>query len=354
MKATVRNLMFDLAQNREVFDEEQGRVVSKAEANDVLRKAMFEELGLNEKSTSKQIKRALESERGKEFFAIIEELIDVKVATGWHDSEFFNQFVEEKNLADGDANEFWTDDDVILTVAQISGDHWDMTMQKLGAGKPFTVPMSVYGIKVGSDIRLFLTGRKNWGEFIDAVARAFQIKMQNTMYAQFMSASAEIPPTAQFNKTGLLSSATKAVFDTLLEDVSIANDNAPVVIMGTRVALKKLTGLADINWIADSQRESVAHSGLLGDYEGVTLMEIPQRFEQNTTASKLVDSTKLIIMPQVGMKPVKFVDGGESELTVDQKGEYRDDFQSYEIHRKMGISTIITEYFGVWTIGTGT
>ena len=126
MKATVRNLMFDLAQNREVFDEEQNRVVSKAEANDVLRKAMFEELGLNEKSTDKQIKRALESERGKEFFAVIEELIDVKIATGWHDSEFFNQFVEEKNLADGDANEFWTDDDVILTVAQISGDHWDL------------------------------------------------------------------------------------------------------------------------------------------------------------------------------------------------------------------------------------
>lgn len=131
MKDTVRNLMFDLAQNREVFDEEQNRVVSKAEANAVLRKAMFEELGLNEKSTAKQIKRALESERGKEFFAIIEELIDVKISTGWQNSEFFNQFVEEKNLADGDANEFWADDDVILTVAQVSGDHHDLDFSRV-------------------------------------------------------------------------------------------------------------------------------------------------------------------------------------------------------------------------------
>ena len=353
MKDTVRNLMFDLAQNREVFDEEQNRIISKADANEVLRKAVFEELGLNEKSTPKQIKRALDSERGKEFFAIIEELIDVRIATGWHDNEFFNAFVEEKNLADGDANEFWTDDDIILTVAKVSGDHHDLVIQKLGMGSPFTVPTSVYAVKVGSDIRLFLTGRKNWNEFVDAVARAFKIQIQNTMYTEFMGASAQIPPTSQFNKTGLLSSATKETFDTLIEDVSIANDNAPVIIMGTRVALKKLTGLADINWIADSQKEAVAHTGLIGDYEGTTLMEIPQRFANNTTASKLVDSTKLIIMPQVGTKPVKFVDYGESELTVDTKGDYIDDYQTYEVQRRMGVSTIITEYFGVWTIGAG-
>ena len=126
MKDTVRNLMFDLAQNREVFDEEQNRVISKAEANDVLRKAVFEELGLNERSTPKQIKRALDSEAGRKFFAVIEELIDVNVATGWHDSEFFNTFVEEKNMKDGDRNEFWTDDDIILTVARVAGDHQDL------------------------------------------------------------------------------------------------------------------------------------------------------------------------------------------------------------------------------------
>lgn len=353
MKDTVRNLMFDLASNVEVFDEEQNRVVSTKEANDILRKAIFEELGLTEKSSPKQIKRALESEAGKQFFAVIEELIDERVATGWHESEFFNEFVETKNLADGDANEFWADDDIILTVAKVAGSNHDLTIQKLGAGKPYSVPTSVYAVKVGSDIRLFLTGRKNWGEFVDAVAKAFRVEIQNEMYTEFMGAAAQIPATAQFNKTGVLSSATKDAFDTLIEDVSIANDNAPVIIMGTRVALKKLTALADINWIADSQKEAVAHSGILGDYEGTTLMEIPQRFANNTTATKLVDSTKLIIMPQVGTKPVKFVDYGESELTVDERGAYVDDFQTYEVERRMGISTVITEYFGTWTIGTG-
>lgn len=223
-------------------------------------------------------------------------------------------------------------------------------MQKLGLGKSFTVPTSVYAVKVGSDIRLFLTGRKDWGEFVEAVAKAFRKQIQDEMYAEFMNASASVPATAQFNKTGTLSSVTKDSFDELIEDVSVANANVPVVIMGTRVALKKLAGLADINWIADSQKESVAHTGLIGDYEGTVLMEIPQRFANNTTATKLVDSKKLIIMPRVETKPVKFVDYGESELTVDQIGDTRDDMQSYEVQRRMGISTIITEYFGTWTL----
>lgn len=135
MKDNVRNLMFDLASGVDVFDEEQGRVVSKKEANEVLRKAVFEDLGLNEKSTPKQIKRALESENGRKFFAIIEELIDERVAYGWNDSEFFNDFVEVKNLRDGDANEFWTESDIILTVAKVAGDHHDLNCCRVRVAK---------------------------------------------------------------------------------------------------------------------------------------------------------------------------------------------------------------------------
>lgn len=36
MENTARNLMFDLASGREIYDDEQGRVISKAEANDAV------------------------------------------------------------------------------------------------------------------------------------------------------------------------------------------------------------------------------------------------------------------------------------------------------------------------------
>ena len=117
--------MFDLGAGREIYDAEAGRVISKAEASDTIRKACFEYLGLTKDSTTKQIKRALNSERGTQFFEVIEEIIDTQIAHGLSENEFFNTWVESKNMADGDRNEFWADDEIILTVSKVSGDNHD-------------------------------------------------------------------------------------------------------------------------------------------------------------------------------------------------------------------------------------
>ena len=131
MTTEIKNLMFDLSAGREIFDAEADRVISKVEANETLKNFCREELGLTEKSTHRDIKRALDTPAGKELFQVIEEVIDYRIATGWKDNEFFNQFVETKNLADGDQNEFWTDDDVILTVAKVAGDHHDLKLGRV-------------------------------------------------------------------------------------------------------------------------------------------------------------------------------------------------------------------------------
>ena len=358
MNENIKTLMFDLSEGREIFDAEQDRVIPTKEANEYLAKFCREELGLNEYSTNREMKRALKSQKGIELMQVIEEVVDYKIKTGWQENEFFNQFVESRNLADGDKNEFWVDQDVILTVARVSGDHHDLTVQRLGAGSSTSLPMSVFAVKVGAFIRDFLLGRKDWSQYTDAVAKAYLKKIQDELYTEFMAASQQIPATSQFNKTGALGAATKDIFDTLIEDVSMTNDNAPVVIMGTKTALKKLNGLVEygnaVTWTADSQKESIAHTGLIGDYEGTALMEIPQRFANNDIATKLVDNGKLLIMPLVDTKPVKFVDGGETEVTVDQIAQTMDDRQTYEVTRRMGIGTYITNYFGVWNITTTT
>ena len=125
LDTSVKNLMFDLGAGREIYDAEANRVVSRAEASDTIRKACFDFLGLTKDSTNKQIKRALNSERGTQFFEVIEEIIDTQIAHGLSENEFFNTWVESKNMADGDRNEFWADDEIILTVSKVSGDSHD-------------------------------------------------------------------------------------------------------------------------------------------------------------------------------------------------------------------------------------
>ena len=342
-----RNLSYDLAHGIEIFDEE-GTRVSNADANTKVRNYVFNILGINEKSTKRDRKRAMKK-YGAELFEVIEEVIDIKVETGFKDSEWFKTFVEERNVARGDSQEFWTEENIVLAASKIAGDHHDFTLQRLGSGESYTVTTSVYGIAVGADIDLYLAGRLDWSKFTDACAKAFVVQIQNEMYAQVMNVGDKLP--AQFKGTGTLAASTKDQFDTLVEDVAIANDNVPVIIMGTKTALKKLTALADIDWVTEDQKKDVAAMGRLGYYEGVTLMEIPQRFALNDTTKKLVDSTKLLILPQVENKFVKFVDVGETEiLEITEKGERMDDTMKYEVQRAMGIATQIGRYFGVWQL----
>jgi len=344
-----RNLRYDLNSKAEMFDDEGNRI-SKKDAEEKVRKFVWNILEIDEKSTKRDRKRAMRK-HGNELFEVLEEDIDFKVDTGFHESEFFNQFVDERNIKRGDSQEFWTEDNVILSVSKIAGDHHDFTLQRLGSGQPYTVPTSVYGIAVGADIDLYLAGRLDWSKFTDACAKAFIIHIQNEMFAEVMNAGNKLPVNSQFNKTMAISAANKETFDTLIEDVSMANGNVPVTIFGTRTALKKLTALADIDWVSEAQKNQFAELGRLGSYEGTALFEIPQRFAPNDVTKKLVDSTKLLIMPQVENKFVKFVDVGETEIyEVTEKGERMDDTMKYEVQRTMGIGTQIGCYFGVWTI----
>ena len=124
-----RNLTYDLSRGNEIFDEE-GNKVSKAVAEGTVRKFVHQILGINENSTKRERKRAMKKYHD-ELFAVIEEEIDFKVETGWKESEFFNKFVENRNIARGDRNEFWTEKDVILSVTKIAGDHHDFNLSRV-------------------------------------------------------------------------------------------------------------------------------------------------------------------------------------------------------------------------------
>ena len=350
MDIAVKNLLFDSALGKEMYDGNQK--ISIIESDEKIAQLCYEYTGLTKDSSKKQIKRALETEKGREFFEVIEEAIELKVQTGMKENEFFNEFVDRRNLKDGDENSFWVDDpEIILNVAKVSGDNHDLITQKLGEGNAYSVPMSWYGIKVGSDIRLFLTGRKNWSDFINAVSRAYIKAFQQEVYAEFTNSVSKLPVPEPFIGNGELNDASKEDFDEIIENVEVSNDGVPVVIMGTKVALKKLDGLVKIDWIANSQKESVATTGILGSYETSKLLEIPQRFADNDLTRKLIDNTKLYIMPVVAdNKFIKYVESGEVEVEITEQGRTQNDQQTYDVQREMGVATVITRNFGVWTI----
>jgi hypothetical protein len=353
----VKNLMFDLAMGNEIYDEESGRVVPKAEAETKLRGICQKIFGVNENSSKRELKRAYR-EHGRDFFDIIEEVIDVVISHGFKDNEFFNNFVDYRNIALGDAYEFYMEKEVILSIAKVGTSHHDYILQRLGKGETLTIPYQRYGAAVGADINMYMIGRESWSNLTSAIARAFTVQIQQEIYAELLSAANKIPAAVRsgFVGSGVLSATTKDAFDAILENVQTANESN-IVILGTKTALKKLNALSDVNWRAQSLKEDVSHSGRMGDYEGTVLMEIPQRFTSETNLTPLVDNTKLWILPADQTdKFIKMVDVGETEIDeITEKGEEHgrwDDIMKYEVQRSYGIATQLGRYFGQWTLTT--
>ncbi len=343
-----KKLTYELNHNpNNIFDEEGNRIPKK-DAENAVRKFVYAIMGLKENSSKRDRHRAMKK-HGQELFEILEDEIDIKVETGFKESEFFNNYVDSRNIAEGDSQEFWTNDNIVLSVVRVAGDHHDFTLQRLGSGESYTVAISTYGIAVGADIDMYLAGRYDWTKLTDMCAAAFVRRIQSDIYAEMLNAGKKLP--SQFQGTGALSSGTKDALDELLEDVSIANDGAQVVIMGTRTALQQFNKIIDVDWISDDQKRDVATMGRLGYYGPYALVELPQRFASNDTTTKLIDPKTLFIMPQVEDKFIKFVDVGETEiLEVTDKGDRMDDTMKYEVQRSMGAGVQLGRYFGTWTL----
>ena len=92
-------------------------------------------------------------------------------------------------------------------------------------------------------------------------------------------------------------------------------------------------------------------TGRLGLFEGVRLVEIPQAFANNDTSNKLVDATKLLVMPVGDNKFIKLYDEGDAQMSeVNDKDTNRDMSIEAEYQQKMGVATIVGKKFGIWNI----
>lgn len=344
----VKNLMFDLYRG----ELEEG--VTKREAEDKIRNISLEIFGLTKDSSKRDRKRAYE-EYGRQFFDIIEEVTDWTVSTGLKENEWFNVLVNYKNLKDGDENLFVNEhEEVILSVARMGKRHHDTMLQRLPEGETYSVETDVYGAAVGADIDRYLIGQEDWTKLIDAITKAFVVMTQDLILTEILAAPQKLPVQAGFVESGALNDANKKKFNKVLQNVSVANDNADVVIVGTMVGLQELDNLINVNWIAASQKESVANMGRLGNYGRYQLVEIPQRFARNDVTKDIYDDNILFVFASGDNKLVDMIDVGETIIDeITERGEANaniSDLMKYEVQRELGVATRLGKYFGKWTI----
>ena len=342
--------------NELLLDSARGTVkeYSAKEANQKIVEKFRAMLGIEANDRPQHVKRAIRANQ-QLVFTIIEETVEEMIITGWMENPFFNQFVDTKNLALGDENDFYVEDDSILSVSKVSGNHHNMIRQRLGAGRHFSVTGEWFGLKIYSDFERVLTGAEDWASFVAKVAEAVNRYLYDALYAALRGAKDSLG--ANWVKSGELAAANKTTLVKLCQDISMAT-GSPVTIFGARTALSSLTAMADVNWAPETvKQEYYANGGVLGNWEGIAVAEIGQGLKRgaginSATVEYMLDTDRLYIIPtSVANKFIKVVNYGESQISqITDRDTNRDMSYEYEMLFKMGINVILNTVFGVWEI----
>lgn len=174
---------------------------------------------------------------------------------------------------------------------------------------------------------------------------AYDRYVKNTIYDAMVGYATAL--TGQFKKTGSL---TAENLNALCDLVSTAT-GYPVMIMGTRTALSKVTALQNASYISDTMKDEHMRTGLLGMWEGKELISIPQVFEKNKVGSYKIDNTLLWIMPMTDIKWIKLVNEGDTQLrSITDKDTNMDYTFESEMATKLGVAVMLNSAFGVWDI----
>ena len=235
--------------------------VSKEEANKKIVEVFQSVLGITKESRPGDIRKAIRRNQAL-VFDIIEETVQNLLVTGWGNDPFMMKYVDQRNLALGDKNEFYAEDNSILSVMRVAGNHHDIVRQRLGAGSVQSISTYWCSVKVYSEFERVVTGAEEFAKFITKMYDAYDRYVKNTIYDTMVSYSKTLD--TNFKKTG---DVTAANLNALCDMVSTAT-GYPVIIMGTRTALSKVTTLQNATYVSDAMKDEHYRTGTLGMWEG--------------------------------------------------------------------------------------
>lgn len=321
-----------------------------AKANAKIREMFTKMTGLEpgQKYSTTEIRRAVRRMKNDPVcFDLIEEVLNDLLITGWQDNPWFQQFVEYRNTQLYDKPEFTVEDDTVLTVEKVAGNHHDLRRQRLGAGEHVTVNTSWYGAKVYAEYERIITGQEDWSKLVAKVYEAFQRYVVDFTYSAITAAVTKMATDSKLHQSGTL---TYANVIALAGETELQNRGCDVVIMGTKTALAGLYNISQPNWISNEMKDEFNRTGRLGVWNGYTILEIPNGYTDKTLTTKLVADDQILFMPvSADTKLVAMLDEGDGVVTeITDQATHVDMTYDFEYQRKMGFALLMRRKFGVY------
>lgn len=173
-------------------------------------------------------------------------------------------------------------------------------------GRTLEVTPTAYGGAAQIAFEEFLDGRITMADVYDIVLEGMDEAVYKEIANALMSTVAEL---GTYNKVTDASTFNEAQFDKLL---MVADTYGKASIYCTFEFAA--TMIPQTGWVSDNMRDRRWNQGYLGDYKGHQVIVLPQSFEDETNAMKVIDPSYAWIIPTGSEKPVKVAFEGSAQV----------------------------------------
>lgn len=316
------------------------------DGNQTLREAL---IAANNGST-KMDYRAIRDGKCNGLFAIIEEILDNTVIEGLTGNEFFNNYVDYRNLALGDQNLFLVDDDLLFEVAKVADGTQGIRRQRLEGGTEISINTTMHMIRIYEELNRVLSGRVDFNKMIGKVSESFQREILNEIYDLWVASTtpAAVTGGAAMGSAVYFPAAGSYSEDALLDLIAHveAATGKEATLTGTKKALRNLRESIQ----SDGAKDELHNYGYYGKFYGTPCVALPQRHKVGSTGFILND--KVINVVAGDSKPIKFVYEGDPIIIPGDPLQNADLTQEYVYGQKYGCGLVLAGNagFGCYTM----
>ena len=197
--------------------------------------------------------------------------------------------------------------------------------------KSFEVATSAIGGAAAIGFEEFLDGRVDWAELVNIVLEGMDELILREIAKALMSSIEQLPAANRVAATGF----DETGMDRL---VSVVSAYGTPVIYCTREFAVQMVPQA--GWISDSMRDERWANGFLANYKGVRVVLLPQSFEDETNATKVINPGYAWVMPTGSSeKPVKIAFEGSAHMREVENDDWSREMQVYQ---KVGVGVMFT------------
>lgn len=278
-------------------------------------------------------------------FALIEQTIDDVLPA--RVMEQYSQFAEIKTFAQGDKPIF------VQKITTASRRRAKQFIGKVGLaglyevfkldGQSYEVTTNAIGGAAQIGFEEFLDGRVDFADVLDIVMEGLDECIYVEIEKQLVGAVENVQASNFVNENGFVEGEMDkliAIADSYGKSTIYCTFEfaATMVPSDSRMVL-------DTGRMSDNMKQQYWDNGYLGNYKGHQVIVLPQSFEDETNATKVIDPSYAWIIPVGAEKPVKIAfEGG---TIVDEYTNY-DRSREVHVYKKVGVRAIFSNAICVY------